>query len=191
MKWLRVLSVGVLAAIAIGGCSSSKSFPATPPSLTIAKVPLPALTATPEPIPEPACSLVTPNQVKALLGQQVDGVESDTQSTFKTCKWSGGGTASAPNALTLSVIRIGGGVIGFEGSKVVGLQAVSVPNLGDSATFYSGVNSAGQNQGLLVADKGTASVSINATFPGSIFVGKSLQADLAIIAKGIFAELGQ
>src|ERR1700722_7975523 len=190
MKLWRGLSVGVLAVVAASGGPSSKSFPATPPSLTIAKIPLPALTATPEPIPEPACSLVTPNQIKALLGEQVDGVETDTQSTFKSCKWSGGGSASAPNALTLSVIRIGGGVIGFEGSKVVGLQAVTVPNIGDSATFYSGVNSAGQNQGLFVADKGTVSLSINATFPGSIFVGKSLQADVAVLATGVFDELG-
>ena len=184
MKMFGVTSACVLALLVAGGCSSSSK--TTTPS-TVA----PSATSTPRtlaygvvPISVTACSLATPDQVNALVGAKPTGVESDSSEVYKTCTWSSGS-----GVLAVGVIRLGGGQLGFYGKKV-GLTAVDVPGFGDKATYSTGKNSNGRNEALLVANRGTASVSVDASYAGTNAPPASAEDSLKSIAAGVFTQMG-
>jgi hypothetical protein len=151
-------------------------------------------TIPPTPLPVPACSLVTRAQVEQLLGAPAAGVESDTDSATKNCEWSAhpavGGSAptGGGNTLVLGLIRIANANVGY-GSTVVGLTPTILQGVGDKATYSSGVNSSGTNEAVLVADKGTVSMSITAGYGVGVSLPLSIQRQFTALAKTVFEKL--
>jgi len=129
-------------------------------------------------------------QVKALLGVAATGIEKDPQlPVYKTCNWATtpAGAASA-TTMNLGLIRIGNGEVGF-GSTLVGLSETVLSGLGDAATYSAGTSSTGTKERLLVAKKGTVSLSISVVYGATVSPPSKIQQDLTAVARAVFADL--
>ena len=135
-------------------------------------------------MPVDICSVVSSKQVKDLLGVAAVGRPTVSASYYETCDWTGQGS----DTFDVGIIRLGKGQQGF-GSSVAGLNPTVVTGLGDKATFSSGRSSKGLNFGLLVANKGTVSLSLTVGTQAARDA-VSDQKKLTDLAQGIFTALG-
>ncbi len=149
-----------------------------------------ATTVPPAPLAFSACSLASPATVKQILGVTAPGTETDSGVVQRTCKWATGPSSTNITAATmyLGMIRTSETNVGY-GSNVVGLTPQVLQGLGDSATFSTGTGSSGVHEGLLVAKKGTVSVSVTVFYPAATNLPSTLQADLTTLVKTVFTKL--
>jgi Protein of unknown function (DUF3558) len=173
-----VLAVGLAA-----GCSSSKggeSFPTTP---AVTSVTTPVTRLLGKPLNVQPCTLATAEQVKYLLGVTATGVEVPGQKpNYKACTWTG----AKDQSLSISVIRLGKGQVGFTYTKVQGLTSTVVSGLGSRAIYLSGAVG-GTNSAVLAADGGSVSVSIALSWKGTLPKSESLKENLTTLMQSIFA----
>jgi hypothetical protein len=187
MRFRAAVLVGVCLLTA---CSKSSSSQSTTTKTIGNSVPLSPPATTPVvPIAPAACSLVTPAQIKKILGVAAVPAETDQGAGSKGCTWTAapGAGGSAPK-FYFGLIRIGNGQAGF-GTTVADLTPTVVPGLGDAATYSSGVTTRGEQDRVLVTKKGTVSMSINVVYGSGSKPPASVQDDLVATAKGVFVKL--
>jgi hypothetical protein len=130
----------------LAGCGSSSVVPSASSS--------PSSTAVLTSIPVAACSLLTSDQVAALLGSAPTanpGTELDHAPSYKTCRWSNG-TESMSLGVSVSDDP------GFSNGPDYGTPS-PIPGLGDSAK-YSSAENGGTFKAALNAVQGQLSVGL-------------------------------
>jgi hypothetical protein len=144
-------------------------------------------------IATPACSLLTPSQIQALLGAPPAqaGTEQDYDVNYKTCTWTTGSTAGNANTLRVGVVqRANVSEKGFGPPTSAG-PPTAVSGVGDDATFASSGGAARQTgESIMVANKLLVSVSLDVTYGGSTSHPNSTQAAIADDVRQIFVQLG-
>jgi hypothetical protein len=137
-----------VAAVLLAGCGGSSVQPSASTGTS------PSGPGVQQSIPVPACSLLTSDQVAALLGSAPSpnaGTELDHADSYKTCAWSSG-----TESMTLGVSFSDDP--GFSNGPDYGTPS-PVPGLGDSAKFSS-AGTAGTFKGALDAVQGPLSVGL-------------------------------
>ncbi len=140
--------------VLLAGCGGSSLLPSASTATSLSS---PTLQLS---IPVPACSLLTSDQVAALLGSAPtanQGTELDHSNSFKTCAWS---TGHESMSLGVSVSDDPG----FANGPDYGTPS-PLPGVGDSAQ-YSSAEKGGTFKAALNAVKGSLSVGL--TFQGPV-----------------------
>jgi hypothetical protein len=191
MKFRAAVAAVVAGVCLLAACGKSGSDKSTTTKTIGNSVPSsPPATAPLVPIAPTACSLIGPAQVKKLLGATAVSAETDQGPGDKSCTWTAAPPAAGGSAsqLSLGLIRIGNGQVGY-GTQVVGLTPSVVQGVGDTATYSAGQNTKKLEDRLLVANKGTVSMSINAIYGSSSNPPASVKADMLATAKGVFVKV--
>jgi len=158
--------------LAVGCASSSKT-------AAIATVPGPGGVGA---MPADVCSVASSTQVKDLLGATATGTPTTFAPYYKTCDWTAGS-----NTLSVKLIQIGHGQVGFGPTKV-GLNSSVLTGVGDKATYSTGTNS-GLNESLLVTNKGIVSLVVDVSTQAAADPQK-VKDRLTAVAKQVFTALG-
>ena len=142
------------------------------------------------PIAPAACSAITPARIKKMLGTAAVPAEIDQGPGYKSCTWTGTQPAASGSAskVYFGLIRIGNGQTGF-GTTIVDLTPTVVRGVGDTATYSSGRTSKGFEDRLLVAKKGTVSMSINVVYGSTSKPSASVKAAMLAAAKAAFVKV--
>jgi hypothetical protein len=188
----RAATAAVLAGVCLlAACGKSGSDKSATTKTIGNSVPLSEPATTPlVPIASAACSAITPARIKKLLGTAAVPAEADQGAGYRSCTWTGkppaaGGSASK---VYFGLIRMGNGQTGF-GTTIVDLTPTVVQGVGDSATYSSGRTSRGVEDRLLVAKKGTVSLSINVVYGSRAKPPAAVKADMLATAKAAFVKV--
>jgi hypothetical protein len=194
-SFTAVIVFVALTAVGCGGGSSKSKASAASPSTTAAPAATSATTAvvaaTGKTITTPVCGLATPSQVQTLLGGPAHGAGTERvfEPTYKTCNWTTDASAGNVNALTVGVvIKTKPTDKGFAGPTDISPTPVS--GVGDSANYYSKLDSSGSGRITLVANKGPTSLSISLTYASSTPHPGATQAAVGQLGRDIFTQLG-
>lgn len=192
MSRLSQIAVGILCvALGLSGCGSSKSNSSAASTNTTAGSTVTIAASSAKALPS-VCSLPTPAQLNAVLlaAPAGSGTALDYEPTYKTCSWN----VVPPGSANSNALRVGVVVKtkptdkGFGAPSQVG-NPVAVSGAGDAAILYSTSGSSGITEAVLVASKGSVSVSLNATYSGKTQGLDAIKAALVDLANGLFGQI--